>query len=164
MKNFIIQYCQNIRKTGNKHTNYLCGYFLFLSFTFYNFTVKSQNSVLSQGRWFKIGVTQTGIYRVDVAFLRQLGVNPAEINPRNLRLFGNGGAMLPQPNGVPRATDLTENAILVKGESDGRFADSDALWFLGQSPHEIRYNSVEKRLEHQLNTYSDTTFYFLQIG
>jgi hypothetical protein len=41
---------------------------------------------------------------------------------------------------------------------------ADALWFFGQSPHEIRYNVSEKRLEHQLNLYSDTTFYFLQIG
>lgn len=164
MKNFIIQYCQNIRMSGNKHNHYLWNYLLFLSFTFFTFSVQSQNSVLSEGRWFKIGVTQTGIYRVDAAFLKQLGVNPAEINPRNLRLFGNGGAMLPQSNAAPRVADLTENAVLVKGEADGRFDDTDALWFFGQSPHEIRYNATEKRLEHQLNVYSDTTFYFLQIG
>lgn len=164
MKNFITQYYQKTRRSGNKHTNYLCSYFLFLSFTFFSFSVQSQNSVLSEGRWFKIGVTQTGIYRLDAAFLKQLGVNPTEINPRNLRLFGNGGAMLPQSNAAPRAADLTENAVLVKGEADGRFDDADALWFFGQSPHEIRYNVTEKRLEHQLNLYSDTTFYFLQIG
>jgi hypothetical protein len=56
--------------------------------------------------------------------LKQLGLNLAEINPRNLRLFGNGGAMLPQPNAAFRPVDLTENAILVKGEADGRFDDS----------------------------------------
>lgn len=164
MKNFIIRYYQSKRRSGNKHTGYLYPYFLLFSFIFLNFSVQSQNSVLSEGRWFKIGVTQTGIYRIDAAFLKQLGVNPTEINPRNLRLFGNGGAMLPQPNGALRATDLIENAVLVKGEADGRFDDSDALWFFGQSPHQVRYNAIEKRLEHQLNTYSDTTFYFLQIG
>jgi hypothetical protein len=124
----------------------------------------AQNSVFSEGRWFKIGVTQTGVYRIDAAFLKQLGVNPTEVNPRNLRLFGNGGVMLPQSNAILRAADLTENAVWVKGEADGRFDDTDALWFLGQSPHEIRYNANEKRLEHQLNVYSDTTFYFLQLG
>jgi hypothetical protein len=124
----------------------------------------AQNSVLAEGRWFKIGVTQTGVYRIDASFLKKMGLNPAEINPQQLRLFGNGGAMLSQPNATPRAVDLTENAILVKGEADGRFDDGDALWFFGQSPHEIRYNTTEKRLEHQLNLYSDTTFYFLQIG
>ena len=124
----------------------------------------AQNSVLSEGKIFKIGVTKTGIYRLDAAYLRQLGVDLANLNPKNLRLFGNGGAMLPQPNATPRPADLTENAVLVKGEADGRFDEGDALWFFGQSPHEIRFNALEKTLEHQLNLYSDTTFYFLQIG
>jgi hypothetical protein len=124
----------------------------------------AQNSVLSEGRWFKIGITQTGVYRIDVAFLKKMGLNPVEINPQQLRLFGNGGAMLPQSNATPRAVDLIENAILVKGEADGRFDDGDALWFFGQGPHQVRYNTTEKRLEHELNLYSDTTFYFLQVG
>jgi len=124
----------------------------------------AQNSVLSEGKIFKIGVTKTGVYRLDAAFLRQLGVELANLNPKNLRLFGNGGLMLSQLNATPRAADLTENAVLIKGEADGRFDEGDALWFFGQSPHEIRFNAAEKKLEHQLNLYSDTTFYFLQIG
>lgn len=124
----------------------------------------AQNSVLSSGRWFKIGVTQTGVYKIDAAYLKQMGVDPSQINPKYLRLFGNGGGMLPQSNQIPRATDLIENAVYVKGETDSRFDEADALWFFGQSPHEITYNATENRLEHRLNLYSDTTFYFLQIG
>ncbi|MFN3381911.1 MAG: hypothetical protein ACK41O_20815, partial [Runella zeae] len=124
----------------------------------------AQNSVLSSGRWFKIGVTQTGVYKIDAAYLKQMGVDPSQINPKHLRLFGNGGAMLPQSNQDPRPTDLIENAVYIKGETDSRFDETDALWFFGQSPHEIKYNAVENRLEHRLNLYSDTTFYFLQIG
>lgn len=123
-----------------------------------------QSSVLNEGRWFKIGITQTGVYALDATFLRKMGVNPADINPKNIRLFGNGGRMLPQLNKSPRAVDLTENAIVVKGENDGRFDEGDALWFFGKSPHEIGYDSTQKRFVHQLNVYSDTTFYFLQIG
>ena len=136
----------------------VCFYLLFC------LPIFAQNSVLSEGKNFKIGVTKTGIYRLDAAYLRQLGVDLANLNPKNLRLFGYGGAMLPQPNATPRPADLTENAVLVKGEADGRFDEGDALWFFGQSPHEIRFNASEKTLEHQLNLYSDTTFYFLQIG
>jgi len=124
---------------------------------------QNQNSVLATGKWFKIGVTQTGVYRIDAPFLKKLGIATSDINPKNLRLFGNGGYMLPQSNAQNRANDLTENAVYVKGENDGKFDEGDALWFWGQSPHEIRYNTAEKRLEHQLNLYSDTTFYFLQI-
>lgn len=124
---------------------------------------QNQNSVLASGKWFKIGVTQTGVYRLDAPFLKKLGIPLNEINPKNIRLFGNGGYMLPQSNAQNRASDLTENAVFVKGENDGKFDESDALWFWGQSPHEIRYNTAEKRLEHQLNLYADTTFYFLQL-
>jgi len=124
---------------------------------------QNQNSALATGKWFKIGVAQTGVYRIDAPFLKKLGIAISDINPKNLRLFGNGGYMLPQSNAQNRANDLTENAVYVKGENDGKFDEGDALWFWGQSPHEIRYNAAEKRLEHQLNLYSDTTFYFLQI-
>lgn len=124
---------------------------------------QNQNSVLATGKWLKIGVTQTGVYRIDAPFLKKLGVALNKINPKNLRLFGNGGYMLPQSNAQNRASDLTENTVFVKGENDGKFDEDDALWFWGQSPHEIRYSTAEKRLEHQLNLYSDTTFYFLQL-
>ena len=124
----------------------------------------SAQSVLSEGVWVKIGVTQTGVYRLDRdALVRQ---NPAFANadPRRLRLYGNGGAPLPQPNATPRPADLTENAVLVPGETDGRFDAGDALLFFGQSPHTVRYDSVSRRFTHQINPYADTTFYFLTIG
>ncbi len=123
----------------------------------------AQNSVLADGQWFKIGITRTSVYRLDATFFKNIGLNPASINPKNIQIFGNAGAMLPQPNDQARANDLTENAIFVKGETDGKFDEGDAVWFFGQSPHEIKLNSAEF-LEHQLNLYSDTTFYFLKIG
>lgn len=121
-------------------------------------------SVLKQGTWIKIGVTQDGIYRLDQATLA--GINPAflQADPRLLRLYGNGGAMLPQPNAAPRAVDLTENAIQVTGESDGRFDAGDALLFFGQSPNVVRYDTTNRRFTHLTNVYCDTTFYFLTIG
>lgn len=121
-------------------------------------------SVLKQGLWVKIGVTQDGVYRLDQATLA--GINPAfvQADPRLLRLYGNGGAMLPQPNATPRAADLTENAIQVAGESDGRFDTGDALLFFGQSPNVVRYDTTNRRFTHLTNVYADTTFYFLTIG
>ena len=118
---------------------------------------------LAKGRCFKIGVTQTGIYKLDAAFLRKIGLDPTQIDPRNLHLHGNGGAMLPQPNAAPRPGSLTENAVFVKGEADGRFDANDALWFYGQSPHQILFDAENKLFTHQINYYSDTTFYFLSV-
>ncbi len=126
-------------------------------------TIQAQ-SVLREGVWLKISVTRSGVYRLDRdALVRQ---NPAfaSADPRRLRLYGNGGAPLPQSNAMPRSADLTENAVLVTGEADGRFDAGDALLFFGQSSHTVRYDSVGKRFSHQVNPFSDTTFYFLTIG
>ena len=120
--------------------------------------------MLREGAWVKIGVTQSGVFRLTQAQLVQQNPAFAAADPRTFRLYGNGGATLPQPNATPRPADLTENAIQVTGEADGRFDTGDALLFFGQSPHVIRYDSVARRFTHQINSYSDTTFYFLTIG
>ena len=121
-------------------------------------------SVLRTGSWVKIGVTASGVYRLDQSQLVQLNPAFASADPQQLRLYGNGGARLPQSNAVARPTDLLENAIRVVGEADGRFDADDAVLFFGQSPHVIRYDSIARRYTHEINPYSDTTFYFLTIG
>ena len=118
-------------------------------------------SVLKTGVWLRIGVIQTGVVRLDYAALTKANPTFATADPRQFRLFGNGGAMLPQPNAIARPADLTENAIQVTGEADGRFDPADAVLFLGQQPVSVTYDATGKQLAHQLNLYSDTTFYFL---
>ncbi|GAA4412732.1 type IX secretion system sortase PorU [Nibrella viscosa] len=122
------------------------------------------SSVLKTGAWVKIGVTKTGVHRLDYATLTKQVPAFANADPRRFRLYGNGGAPLPQANAAARLPDLTENAVLVTGEADGRFDRSDALLFFGQSPHTVRYDSTARRLTHQINPYCDTTFYFLTVG
>lgn len=121
-------------------------------------------SVLREGLWVKIGVTGSGVYRLDQATLARLNPAFTQADPRRLRLYGNGGAPLPQANAIVRPADLIENAIQVTGEADGRFDATDALLFFGQSPHAVRYDSTNRRFVHQTNPYTDTTFYFLTIG
>ncbi|CCG98830.1 hypothetical protein FAES_0819 [Fibrella aestuarina BUZ 2] len=121
-------------------------------------------SVLATGKWYKIGVLGTGVYQLDYAKLTQLDPAFANADPRLFRLYGNGGAPLPQPNNAPRPADLTENAIQVRGETDGRFDAGDALLFYAQGPRTISRDARTGRFRHQFNPYTDTTFYFLTIG
>lgn len=124
----------------------------------------AQNSVLSKGDWVKIGVVNSGVYKLDASFFQKAGFNVAQINPQNIRIYGNGGGMLPQPNNISRPKDLIENAISVEGEADGKFDSQDFILFYGQSPHAINYDSLSKSFSHQFNIYSDTTFYFLTVS
>jgi len=121
----------------------------------------TSNSVLQSGRWYKIAVSQDGIYKMDYYFLKNLGIDVDNIDPRNLRLYGNGGGMLPEKNVDFRHDDLAENSIRVAGESDGRFDAADYVLFYGQSPHRWSYDSATQRFRHQTNLYSDYTYYFI---
>ena len=121
-------------------------------------------SVLQSGPWLKIGVTEMGIVRLDYATLTRANPVFATADPRLFRLYGNGGAPLPQPNAAARPLDLIENAVQVTGEADGRFDPADALLFFGQSTVKINAGGAGQPITHQLNPYADTTFYFLTIG
>ncbi|MDX1906927.1 MAG: type IX secretion system sortase PorU [Bacteroidia bacterium] len=124
----------------------------------------ASNSVLKEGTWYKIGVTQSGICKIDAGFLSSMGLNPASIDPRTIRIYGNGGAMLPQANIIPRLDDLQENPIYVEGEGDGAFGSSDYLLFYAEGPHVWAFDTTAGRYVHRYHLYSDTSFYYLTVG
>lgn len=124
----------------------------------------AQKSVLSEGQWFKLAVTESGIYRVDADLLSKMGVNIGAIRPAGIRIYGNGGAMLPQSNKSGYVNALTENAIWVSGEEDGKFDKSDVVYFYAEGPHVIKCDAAKAELRHQLNYYSDSSFYFITFG
>ena len=127
------------------------------------FRSASVNSVLEHGEWYKIRVTEEGLYKIDRNFLSSMGLDISKIDPRNLQIYGNGGAMLPESNAEFRHEDLVENAIYVNGEEDGRFDAEDFIVFYGQSPHRWFLNS-EMNFQHTLNIYDDHNYYFLHLG
>lgn len=120
------------------------------------------HSVLSGGNWYKIAVKDEGVFKIDYSFLKKLGVDVDQINPKNIRLFGNGGFMLPQANNQPRIDDLRENAIEVVGEADGKFDASD--YFVFYNPGNTRWKlNINQNFEHEQNVYADSAFYFINF-
>jgi hypothetical protein len=120
-------------------------------------------SVLAAGTWLKLGVVAEGVYRIDAAYLRAQNIDPATIDPRTLRLYGNGGGMLPQANSAPHTDDLLENAVLVTGQADGRLDAADALFFYADAQTQWRLRT-DGTPYHEKNLYCDTTYYFLTWG
>lgn len=119
-------------------------------------------SVLASGNWYKVGVTQDGVYKIDKTFLSNLGVDVSNIDPRNIRVYGNGGKLMPEKNSVYRHDDLNENAITVVGESDGVFDNSDYILFYGQSTDTWKRVAGSKMpFDHFIHYFSDTSFYFI---
>jgi len=118
-------------------------------------------SVLATGNWYKISVTQTGIHQITYSDLQNMGINPSSMDPRDIRLYGNGGGMLSESLADFRHDDLAENSIFISGEGDGHFDQQDFILFYGESPHKWKYQSFSQAFNHEQNIYSDSTYYFL---
>jgi hypothetical protein len=125
---------------------------------------KTNQSVLANGPFYKISVFQPGIYRLTSQHLVEMGYDPAEIDPRNISIYGNGGRMLPEANGVPRIDDLFENAIYVHGEDDGVFNSGDYILFYAPGPNSWSFNPSTGEYVSSLNRYNDKSFYFFTVA
>lgn len=121
-------------------------------------------SVLADGEWYKIAITEDGVYRITRSMLAQLGLNVDVLNPLAINLYGNGGTMLPFSNSEPRPDDLVKNAITIIGEEDGSFDQNDAILFYGKGPDRWTFNASNELFEHQKHHYSDSAFYFLRVN
>lgn len=135
----------------------------------------STENPLKSGTFYKIKVDKSGIFKITKQFLQQNGINPSSINPKNFRVYGNGGLALPEYNGDARYDALQENAIQVFGEDDGVWNDNDYAIFYAQGPngYNIYKNSngsgikrTETRTDKPnnfINIYEDYAYYFINF-
>lgn len=122
----------------------------------------ASNSVLSTGNWVKLAVKQTGMYKITFADLAAMGINTNNLQTNQISIFGNTAGMLPEANNLCKYDDLNELAIIVKDiNNNGIFDQTDYIVFYGQSPVVWKYNSNKGLFEHQINYYSDQSYYFL---
>ncbi len=135
--------------------------------------VGSTVNPLSSGNFYKIKVDKSGIFKITAQFLSSIGINPASVNPKNMRIYGNGGIMLPEHNLDTKYSALQENAIQVVGEDDNVWNDGDYALFYAQGPngynlYNINNGSGYKRRETRTdkpnglkNIYEDHSYYFI---
>lgn len=130
---------------------------------------------LSSGNFYKIKVDKSGVFKIDSQFLSANGINPSSVNPKNFRIYGNGGIMLPEYNQDVKYSALQENAIQVVGEDDGIWNDGDYALFYAQGPNGYNlYNTTNgngfKRVdtrndtsENLKNIYEDFSYYYINF-
>ena len=138
---------------------------IFLTFLFTLIAVNSfgqYNSVLSTGKWFKISTNKTGIYKLDYSSILSLGVSVNNLQISSIKLYGNGGGMLPKLNSDFRHNDLVENSINIFDlNNNGVFEDGDYILFYGQSPNTWKFDAQSSLFKHEKHLFSDEVNYFL---
>ena len=114
------------------------------------------NSVLSTGDWYQFYVEKSGVYKISKGFLQQLGLNVNSIDPKKIKIFGNGGKMLPLSNSIYYPTDLSENAIEIIGESDGVFNNDDFILFYAEG-----VDTWNEESQTYNNLYDSKSYYYV---
>ncbi|WP_396156638.1 type IX secretion system sortase PorU [Flavobacterium sp.] len=113
------------------------------------------NAVLDSGNWYRFYVQKSGVFKITKSFLSSLGLN-TNVDPRKIKIYGNGGRMLPLLNSEDYPMDLTENAIQFVGENDGVFDNQDYILFYAEGVD--KWNNDYKS---NLNIYSDKSYYYV---
>ena len=116
------------------------------------------NSVLATGNWFQFYVEKSGVYKISKSFLQQLGIDINAVDPRKIKIYGNGGRMLPLSNNIYYPNDLIENAIQINGESDGVFNNEDYILFYGEG-----VDTWNQESRTHLNLYDKKSYYYITV-
>jgi hypothetical protein len=118
------------------------------------------SSVLSTGQWFRMAITENGIYRIDYSKLRQLGM----VNPTDPKIYCNNSGQLSYYNNDPKPDDLKEIPVFLETGSDGIFNEGDYLLFYGNGTNKWVLNRLSGEYDFIRHNYSDTAIYFLTSG
>ena len=124
--------------------------------SFYQKTALVSNSVLASGDWYRFYVEKSGVYKISKAFLQSLGFDAGKVDPRRIKIYGNGGRMLPLANNAYYPDDLMENTIQIIGETDGVFNNEDYILFYAEG---IDNWSIESQTN--MNLYDNKSYYYI---
>jgi hypothetical protein len=106
-------------------------------------------SVLSEGKWVKISIEETGIYKITYSELEKMGFS----DPSKVSIHGYGG--------WPMEEDFTKAEYIDDAPSVAIWRGSDYLLFYGRGPVKWTYNSADKSFRHANNVYATHGYYFV---
>ncbi|RPI15041.1 MAG: type IX secretion system sortase PorU [Ignavibacteriae bacterium] len=129
-----------------------------------------ENSAFATGDWYRIEIkdngsgSSEGIYKITKSFLESAGINLNGVDPRKIKMYGNGGEMLPVYTFSPRIDDIKELSIYIEGESDGKFDANDHILFYGKSVNNWKYDTLDNFYKHYISFYTLSNYYWIQIN
>ncbi|MCK5856460.1 MAG: type IX secretion system sortase PorU [Bacteroidales bacterium] len=124
----------------------------------------ASNSVLEKGEWYKVRIHKNGIYKINGSELNSMGFSLTNLLVDRIKVYGNGGGMLPESNSTFYPDDIVENAIEIYDvNKNGIFEANDYFLFYGQEANVWKYNKTSKRFYHSKHLYDSYAYYFITI-
>lgn len=106
------------------------------------------SSALAEGKWVKVQIDQTGIYKLTYAELKKMGFD----DPSKVSVCGYGGWPLEEDFSKPYIDDVPAVAV---------WRGADYLLFYGKGPVKWEYDGSSKTFVHTNNPYSLYGYYFV---
>lgn len=123
----------------------------------------TNQSVLSQGDWFKFKIGAEGIYKITGTQIANLGIDVANTSAKTVKVFGYEGGPLSEAIPDERTDDLKQLAVeLVDINGNDRFDPNDFIRFYAQSAH--GWTLSNGQYVHQQNVYTENAYVFLTHG
>ena len=121
---------------------------LLCSYTWADGSRYASKSLLSEGKWVKIRVDKTGIYKLSYADLKNMGFS----DPSKVSVHGYGGWPLEEDFSKEYIDDVPSTPV---------WRGSDYLLFYGKGPVKWEYDSSSQTFVHTNNPYSLYGYYFV---
>lgn len=120
-----------------------------------------RSSVFKTGEWRRFSITESGMYKLTGSTLIS-AFGTANINPRTIKLYSNGGIEPPADAAAPYPDDVTELPVYIfDGGTVGQLDASDYIIFYGQGPRGWSYNALSRTFSHWINLYSNVAYYWV---
>lgn len=112
-------------------------------------SIYATKSALSEGKWVKISINETGFYKLTHSELRRMGFS----NPENVSIHGYGG--------WPIEEDFSKAVYVDDVPSVAIWRGNDYILFYGKGPIKWTSNTTNRTFTHENNAYSTLGYYFI---
>lgn len=121
----------------------------------------AHHSKCANGTWYKIPISETGIYKLTTSDIAALNGTPCN----HIALYGAPGGMLSSNNMDEHIDDMVPTAIeVVDANKNGVFEADDYILFYGEGANIWRYVSNDQRFEYAVHAYANNNYYYLTVS
>ncbi len=126
-------------------------------------SIFATSSVFATGDWYQMRIDKNGVYKLTTEQLVAMGIDVANINANQIKVYGFGG-MIDEENSGLHYSDIPEVAIQVHDGGDGKMNAGDYILFYAQGPNMWHYYKSLRYFYHTNNHYSDYSYYYVRVS
>jgi len=121
---------------------------------------KTSSNPIASGTWYKFKIEDEGIYVITRDQLSKYGINPETVNPSTIKIYNNGGYVLPENVNAVRPNGLVENAIKIELNNN----KVDRIIFYARGTSFWEYNKDKRKIARNKNWFGNENYYWITSG